>query len=117
MDYSVLTHGSIQERLRQSLREAMRARDQAAVSALRSALSAIANAEAVDPAPNKVRLGVGAGDVPRRALSEDEVLAIIRSEIDERHQAGAEYDRLGQPEVTQRLSAEAAVLGRLLTPD
>jgi uncharacterized protein YqeY len=39
---------AVRERLSRALRAAMKARDTVAVSALRSALSAIANAEAVD---------------------------------------------------------------------
>jgi hypothetical protein len=60
----------------------MKARDTVAVKALRSALSAIDNAEAADPADaDDVQLGViaggvaglGAGEVARRQLSADEV--------------------------------------------
>lgn len=95
----------------------MKARDQTAVAALRSALSAVANAEAVDPAPTRIRLGIGAGDVPRRDLSEGEVLAIVQKEIDERRQAETDYDRVGRPEMARRLSAEADVLSKLLHAD
>jgi uncharacterized protein len=41
----------LRERLSRALPAAMKARDRVAVAALRSALAAIANAEAVDPAP------------------------------------------------------------------
>jgi uncharacterized protein len=103
----------VRRRLRDALYAALKARDEVATAAVRSAVSAIANAEAVSPAPAKVRLGVGAGDVPRRDLSDDELLAIIRAEIDERLRAAAEYEGLGKPEQARRLRSEADVLRSL----
>jgi uncharacterized protein YqeY len=105
----------IRRRLRDALHAALKASDEVATAALRSAISAIANAEAVAPGPSKVRLGVGAGDVPRRDLSDDEVLAIIRAEVDERLRAAAEYEGLGKPEHARRLRSEGDVLSKLLT--
>jgi hypothetical protein len=66
---------ALRDRLRRALIAAMRARDAVAVRALRNALSAIDNAEAVDPqdhgqtAGYVVRKGLGAGEVPRVQLS------------------------------------------------
>jgi uncharacterized protein YqeY len=105
----------VRQRLRESLKAALKSRDEIASAALRSALSAIANGEAVDPAPNRVRLGVGAADVPRRELSDAEVTAIIQAEIDERLHAAAEYERLGQDGQARRLRSEGDVLRALLT--
>lgn len=105
----------VRQKLRESLKAALKSRDEIATAALRSALSAIANAEAVDPAPNRVRLGVGAADVPRRELSDAEVMAIIQAEIDERMHAAAEYERLGQDDRARRLGSERDVLSTLLT--
>jgi uncharacterized protein len=104
----------VRQRLRDALKTALKSRDEVANAALRSALSAIANAEAVDPAPNRVRLGVGAADVPRRELSDAEVMVIIRAEIDERLHAAAEYERLGQDGQARRLRSEGDVLSALL---
>jgi uncharacterized protein YqeY len=98
----------------------MRTRDGIAVAALRSAIGAIDNAEAVDrsqaPAPivREVRLGVGAGEVPRRELSEQEVINVVRAEIGDRIAAAAEYESLGRAKHASRLSAEAAVLQSFL---
>jgi uncharacterized protein len=68
--------GDIRIRMRRALTAAMKARDQRAVAALRSALAAIDNAEAVEAAgeghpPGEGRiagavLGVGAAEVARR---------------------------------------------------
>lgn len=107
----------IRRRLRDALYSALKARDDAATAALRSAISAIANAESVGPAPAQVRLGAGAGDVSRRDLSDDELLAIVRAEVDERLRAAGEYERLAKPEHARRLRSEAEVLGTLVLPE
>jgi uncharacterized protein len=98
----------------------MKARDPAAVAALRSALAAIDNAEAVEVrhAPTSSSGGVipgavaglGAGEAARRDLSEPEVAAIVRAEVVDRRSAAAEYERAGRPDRAARLTAEADVL-------
>jgi len=116
---------TMRERISQSLREALKGRDTIAVSALRSALSAIANAEAVDapatPASGSQFVaagvsGLGSGDVPRRSLSNADVDAIVRTEISERLRAADDYDRAGRPEQAGRLRREAGVLAELVPP-
>lgn len=100
--------------LRAALREAMRERQADAVAVLRETLAAIDNAEAIDagaapPAQHGVIAGgvpgLGAGEVPRRSLSPDEVAAIVAREIEERRHAASTYAALGRDQ-------EAAVLGR-----
>jgi uncharacterized protein YqeY len=88
----------------------MKARDTTAVAALRSALSAIDNAEAVEHTGPTTRLGVGAADVARRELSATDVVEILRAEVAERISAAAEYERVGRPERAARLRAEAEAL-------
>ncbi len=72
---------AVRARLSQALRDALRGRDQVATSALRSALAAIANAEAVaaspQPAPASgsehfagAAAGLGATEVARKELTE-----------------------------------------------
>lgn len=105
----------LRQRLRISLREALKARDSIAVAALRSAVSAIDNAEAVDQAhPRGPKLGVGAADVARRELSSRDVIEVVRAEATARLSAAEEFDRLGKPEHASRLRAEAVVLQSLL---
>jgi uncharacterized protein YqeY len=115
----------VRDRLRGALRAAIRERDTAAVAALRSALGAIDNAEAVDPAhraasvANHPRLagtvaGLGAGDVPRRELTEPEAAALVRAEVADREAAAAECQRAGRADRAGRLRAEAAVLAAQL---
>lgn len=116
---SVVDVTSLRERLRAALKPAMKARDTGAVSALRSALAAIDNAEAVDAgdvragAVEESPVGLGAAEAARRDLTEVEIEAIVRREIDERRSAATEYDRLGAIDRRDRLTAEADALAVL----
>jgi len=117
--------GGIRARLNAALREATRARDAIAVSALRSALAAISNAEAV-PASDRVGprtssphvagavAGLGAAEVPRVGLSEAEISGIVRAEAAERLDAAAGYERSGRGARAARLRCEAAVLAAII---
>jgi hypothetical protein len=122
------TSPGLRDRLRHALAAAIRERDTVAVAALRSALGAIDNAEAVGPgqqvapAASHPRLagtvaGLGAGEVSRRQLTEPELEAVVRAEVAERTAAAADYERRGRAERAGRLRGEAAVLaGALTTP-
>jgi hypothetical protein len=121
--------------MHRALTAAMKARDRSAVTALRSALAAIDNAEVVDPAntppatarrpgPGKAppgdppgegriagaALGVGAAEVERRTLTPAETQAIVREEVTERQAAADAYERAGRSGPAERLRAEAEVL-------
>jgi hypothetical protein len=116
----------IRTRLRRALGVALKSRDAGAVSALRSAMSAIGNAEAVDPAARPggtgsthfagTVAGVGAGEARRRLLTEADADAIVRQEAAEREAAAGEYERGGRAAEAARLregvQALMAVLGR-----
>jgi uncharacterized protein len=113
----------LRQRLRESLKVAMRAGDSTAIAAFRSAVSAIDNAEAVDlsnaPGPTggaieDALLGVGAGEVARRELSAKDVVEIVRAEVREHAAAAAEYERLGRPEQASRFNAQATALESFL---
>lgn len=119
---------SVPDRLRAALREAMKARDEPAVRALRTALAAIGNAEAVDvpvvsPStgargadprfPGSVA-GLGAGEAPRRELDEGTVLGLLSAEIAARLAAAEEYLRAGRPDLAIALHAEAQCLQAFL---
>lgn len=113
---------SLRLRMRQALPEAMRARDKAAVSALRSTLAALDNAEAVlvdatathGPAIEQSPTGAGATEAPRRELTEDETARIVRSEATERLEAAAQLTSPTHADRATRLRTEAGVLLRLL---
>jgi|SRR6516165_1585016 len=115
----------LRRRLETSLRAAMKDRDTAAIGALRAALGAIDNAEAVPPpvAPTTAptagptagpiagaRAGAGAGDVARRELNEADVRAIVRAEVEDLNSNADEYVLLGKEEEAVRLRAEADLL-------
>ena len=109
----------LRAQLASDLRGAMRARDRAAMAALRSLLGAIDNAEAVTtPARSSVDpplLGLGAAEVPRRRLDDATVDRVLYSEIADRDGAALEYRRLERHDRADRLDAEAAVLRRYLS--
>ncbi|MET7701666.1 hypothetical protein [Streptomyces sp. NPDC005485] len=100
----------------------MRARDKAAVSALRTTLAALDNAEAVpldETEPHNLALeqspvGVGATEAARRELSERRVVDIVRAEAAERLEAAAQLTAPAHAHRAAQLRAEAAVLHRLL---
>jgi uncharacterized protein len=120
---------SILEQLRAALPVAMRARDTAAVAALRGAIAAVGNAEAVDASDHAhvaststvtsehvagANVGLGSADVARRALSEDDVHRVVQAEIDSRLADAVLLEAHDHGERAQRLRAEAAVLHGLL---
>ncbi len=108
--------------MRRDLATAIKARDAVAVSALRSVLAAIANAEAVAPHDSERRppsahptiagsvAGLMAGEVPRRLLTDAAVLQIVRAEVEDRLAAADVFDRAGAIARSARLRAEANVL-------
>ncbi|WP_406445877.1 hypothetical protein OHB00_19515 [Streptomyces sp. NBC_00631] len=100
----------------------MRARDKAAVSALRATLAALDNAEAVPVDETELRglaleaspFGAGATEVARRELSEPDVVRVVRAEAAERLAAAEQLTAPAHADRAGRLRAEAAVLLRLL---
>lgn len=113
---------SLRARMRQALPEAMRARDKVAVSALRTTLAALDNAEAVPVheaelhgmAIEQSPAGAGAAEAARSELSERSVADIVRAEITERLETAAQLDASAHADRAARLRAEAAALLRFL---
>jgi uncharacterized protein len=90
------TDSPLRTRLRAALLAARRARDADTVSALRVALSALENAEAVPTAARAGALedapsGVGASEAPRRTLTRADELALLDEEIASLHEAGRAF--------------------------
>jgi len=106
--------------LRANLLTARKQRDAIRVSALRSALSAIDNAETPDgdvPAAGALSdsaVGPGSAEVARRLLSDAEIRALLTAEVDERQTAAAQLASNGADERASTVRAEAAVLIDLL---
>lgn len=108
------------ERMNDALKDALRARDSNSIAAFRSALGAIANAEAVEPGTDralKPKLGIGVGDVERRSLSLSELIEIVNGEVEEHMQGAGEYENLGRTDAANALRAQAAALVRFLRGD
>jgi hypothetical protein len=108
--------------LRDVLLVARKDRDSTRVSALRSALSAIDNAETPDDArvdaPSSGTIaggvvGLGAAEVARRELSDAQIRWLWHGEVDERLAAAKQIDA-SHSERAATLRTEAAVLGDLL---
>ena len=115
----------LRTRLRRRLSGALPDQDRPEVSALRNALAALDNAEAVQPEEG-LRLeasehfaggvaGLGAAEVQRRVLDAESQRRIVKSEIEARLTAAATYEQHGQNAraAELRLGVEAllAVLG------
>ena len=109
--------------LRDALPAARKDRDTARVSALRSALSAIDNAETPDDArvdaPSSGTIaggvvGLGAAEVARRELSDAQIRGLVRAGVDEPLTAARDFTAAGHTERAATLRAEAAVLSDLL---
>lgn len=110
----------VRGQMRTDLVAAMRAQDRDRVMALRSALAAMDNAEAVGPSTSDRPLGegeiagasagVGSTEADRRVLLPAEVRSILVAELTEREEAIARYVALGQVEAADRLRREAEAL-------
>ncbi|MUM17149.1 hypothetical protein FZI91_19240 [Mycobacterium sp. CBMA271] len=110
---------TVRAAMRADLAVAMKARNSRAVSALRTAIAAIDNAESVDQTSNTTpshahiagaATGLGAAEAARRVLSPTDVRAILQTQIDDRATEAARYGTLGQVQAAERLRAEADVL-------
>ena len=109
---------NIRHRLKSALSEAIKRRDETAVTALRVAIAAIDNAEAVQAPPSKgsgrhfagAALGAGAREAARRELTEEEVARIVATEAAELRSAAEDYARRGRDSEAERLRAQASVL-------
>ena len=121
------SHSTLAEHWRAELRaELMRARkerDITRVNALRSALSAIDNAETpertdvvaeTDGVIAKSVAGLAAAEHPRRVLTDEQIRGLLSAEIAERRGA-ADQCAATYPERAEALRAEASVLAELLT--
>jgi hypothetical protein len=100
--------GNVRTALRRDLAAAMKAQDVVSVSALRSALAAIENAEAVDVATDPPKTtphwcfarsvaGLGNGQVPLRVTGDLEVERLVRPEVEERQEAARALEEVPVP--------------------
>jgi uncharacterized protein YqeY len=111
---------SIRDALKAAVIQAMKQRDRGALAAYRTALGAIDNAESVPSgtshqasAMELSAVGAGRTDVPRRLLTEQDMIDIVLQEANERR-AAAESLGGTQPDAAQRLRHEASLLQALV---
>ncbi len=88
----------IRDRLKADLARALKARQTATVTTLRTLLAAIDNAEAVPLAAAPAPVNGRSHDVPRRELSAVDIQAILDQEAAECRSALSDYQRLGLSE-------------------
>jgi uncharacterized protein YqeY len=115
---------ALRDQMSAALPRAMKARDQVAVSALRSTLGALANAEAIGvstsvPGGGSKEVagsssGVGSSEAVRRTLAGRETADLVLAEAVEREDAALGYEATGQSALAERLRAEAAVIRSFL---
>ncbi|MFL6113683.1 MAG: hypothetical protein ACJ786_20340 [Catenulispora sp.] len=110
----------LRDRLRAALPTALKNRDRATAATLRATLAAIENAEAVDAggvragAIESSPVGLGVAEAARRDLTEADVAAIVRAEIDERRRAVAVYERSGHADRAAESRTAADLLAGFL---
>gem|GEM_PF-1676359 len=104
----------VRARLKAGLTTAMKTRQSAIVSILRTVLAAIDNAAAVELPPNFVPVMGQSNDVPRKVLTETQMRDIVRNEIAALQSASAEYEQLGKTEEADTLRIQAAALSEYL---
>ena len=99
----------------------MKRRDRLAVSIYRTALAAIDNAEAVPvtdqhhaSAIETSATGAGTSDAPRRSLTEADMVAIVRAEI-ENHRSAADELHDRDRSAASRLHDGAEMLDQMLS--
>ena len=108
---------SLPDRAQADLLAARKARDEHAVTALRTLLAAISNAEA-PPAPATSSLDpkvIGIAEHERLALTDDDHRRILDEQVALRDAAIHEYDAIGQDAAAAAVRAERAVLERYLS--
>ena len=118
---------TLRSRLRYDLRAAMKAQERDEMSALRSLIAAIDNAEAADEAspvlpPSSEHVaggvvGLGAGEAERRRLSERDLQRVIEAELWERDAQAERLTLLGRVDDASRLRVEADVMARYQFPE
>jgi hypothetical protein len=106
--------------LREQLNAAVRDRDRIAVAALKDAISALDNAEAVEPGAELWAasseyvaggvVGLGAGEVERRVLDPEAQRAVVTSEIEGRLAAATTYEQQGHTSRANDLRGSVEVL-------
>jgi uncharacterized protein len=112
--------------LRDGLTRALKARETEALSALRTAIAAIENAEAIATTDTQrpvtsadiagASSGVGSTEAVRRSLSTGQLRDILAGQITEYAREADRYDALGQSDAAHRLRDRARILSAYVAP-
>jgi len=97
---------ALRDGLQADLQVALANRDGLRLSVLRTTLSALSNAEAVDPADH----APGVSEVPRRVLADEEIRSVVERERDELRVTAHRMRRVGADDRARELLDQAAVL-------
>jgi uncharacterized protein YqeY len=100
----------VRDRLQADLREAMRARDRPRTSVIRTALAALANAEAVEAQPVAMADGLYAAEVERRPLTDADIRRVLDEVRDDLVQSADELAELGRGDEAEGLRVQAGIL-------
>ena len=119
-----MTSSAVRLALRQRLTKALRERDKPTAAAIRSAIAALENAEAVPTSRGAVAatsthvagaaIGVGAAEAERLSLDDATESAILRAEVDSLIEAAREYELLGRGERAAEARAAADELSTVV---
>ena len=94
------THSALKERIQNDISEALRSGDELSKSTLRMALAAIKNAEVA-----------GSEAI---VLSDEQVVAVLRSEVKKRLESAQIYGDAGRQELADKEAQEAEIIKRYL---
>jgi hypothetical protein len=118
---------ALRAELRHGLTAALKARDAEALAALRTAIAAIDNAEAIATADTHrpvtsadiagASSGVGSTEAVRQSLSSGQLRDIVCEQITEYAREADRYDALGQADAAHRLRHRARILAAHLAPE
>jgi uncharacterized protein len=103
---------SLPDRVQADLLVARKARHDAAITALRTLLAALSNAEAppARPTSSLAPPTIGLAEHERLLLTDDDHQRILREQIEQRDVAALEYDSIGRSDAAAVLRAERAAL-------
>ncbi|HZN13630.1 MAG TPA: GatB/YqeY domain-containing protein [Acidimicrobiales bacterium] len=100
--------------MRADLSSAMKTRQLDVTRVLRTALAAIANAEAPPQSSAPLEVRGRLADLPRLVLTNDDHVRIVAAEIADREDTAAQYERNGRTAEAAEMRTEIAILAAYL---
>ena len=102
-------------RLAEELSAALAKRDREAIRTVRCIMSVLDNAGAVSQDAQATYAAASITEVPRRAVSEAEIAALLQAEVAARNRNADTYERVGNLTQAARLRDEIALIEHLAT--